>query len=259
MSKNQKNNDRLGPLFKKPLNVRPPEIYGDWSVFRKLSKGRWRARCICGVEKDVVSYSLNYGQSTGCGCRAFQKMAEANKAKLTGKTFGMWHVIEEAAERGNGNQIRWKCRCACGVVKFVHSASLVQGKSKSCGCIKSLGPGEYATRIILRQYQDGAERRGHQWRLSRSQALDLFARPCHYCGLPPSNVCCRPSGCFTYSGIDRLDNSRGYELDNCVPCCTTCNKAKRTMTMTEFKSWLARIFERGITFGSCNGGQGAAA
>jgi hypothetical protein len=109
----KKRHNRVCPPFEKPLNVDPPEVYGDWSVFLKLSKDRWRARCVCRVEKEVVSYALKYGRSTGCGCHAFQKMAEANKAKLTGRRFGSWHVIGEAEARGNGNQIRWICRCKC--------------------------------------------------------------------------------------------------------------------------------------------------
>ena len=27
-------------------------------------------------------------------------------------------------------------------------------------------------------------------------------------------------------GIDRLDNSKGYEIDNIVPCCFVCNQVK---------------------------------
>jgi 5-methylcytosine-specific restriction endonuclease McrA len=27
-------------------------------------------------------------------------------------------------------------------------------------------------------------------------------------------------------GIDRVDNSIGYTPDNCVPCCTQCNRIK---------------------------------
>lgn len=30
------------------------------------------------------------------------------------------------------------------------------------------------------------------------------------------------------NGIDRLDNTIGYEKDNCVPCCETCNMMKHT-------------------------------
>jgi hypothetical protein len=108
--------------------------------------------------------------------------------------------------------------------------------SKSCGCVKCLGPGEYAVRITLRQYRCGAKKRGYGWNLTRTQALDLFARPCYYCNLPPSNLCSRSTGSFAYSGIERQDNSVGYEPDDCVPCCDTCNNAKGTMSEVAFRA-----------------------
>jgi len=44
-------------------------------------------------------------------------------------------------------------------------------------------------------------------------------------------------------GIDRADNSRGYEPDNCVPCCWWCNTIKGTHTITEVRSRIAEILE----------------
>ena len=40
---------------------------------------------------------------------------------------------------------------------------------------------------------------------------------------------------FTFNGIDRKNNNLGYTYDNCVTACTTCNKAKNSMTIEEFK------------------------
>jgi hypothetical protein len=37
-----------------------------------------------------------------------------------------------------------------------------------------------------------------------------------------------------------MDNTCGYTSDNVVPCCKTCNMAKRDMTVQEFTSWLKR-------------------
>lgn len=41
------------------------------------------------------------------------------------------------------------------------------------------------------------------------------------------------------NGIDRVDNTRGYEKGNVVPCCGTCNLLKGARTVDEF---LAQIF-----------------
>lgn len=39
---------------------------------------------------------------------------------------------------------------------------------------------------------------------------------------------------IAYNGIDRVDPTKGYIIDNCVPCCTTCNYMKRILQRDEF-------------------------
>jgi hypothetical protein len=50
------------------------------------------------------------------------------------------------------------------------------------------------------------------------------------------------SGNYKYNGLDRVDNNRGYEKDNIVPCCETCNKAKLQMSLGEFLNWIKRVY-----------------
>lgn len=58
-----------------------------------------------------------------------------------------------------------------------------------------------------------AETRGKTWELSRETYETLVEQPCDYCGDPTGDGV----------GLDRLDNTRGYEPDNVVPCCGDCN------------------------------------
>jgi hypothetical protein len=43
------------------------------------------------------------------------------------------------------------------------------------------------------------------------------------------------------NGIDRVINTVGYTVNNCVPCCFVCNKAKSDRDLDEWNSWLNRI------------------
>jgi len=52
---------------------------------------------------------------------------------LSGKTFSRWTVLS-AFKRVN-RRVHWKCRCECGITKFVDSSSLRKGLSQSCGCL----------------------------------------------------------------------------------------------------------------------------
>lgn len=57
---------------------------------------------------------------------------------------------------------------------------------------------------------------------------------CHYCGIQ--------IGENTGHNIDRVDNLRGYFLDNSVLCCRVCNIAKHAMTLDDFRSWITRVY-----------------
>jgi hypothetical protein len=46
------------------------------------------------------------------------------------------------------------------------------------------------------------------------------------------------------NGIDRIDSSLGYTLDNCIPCCTSCNYAKHQLTQQEFFEKIRKIYKK---------------
>lgn len=58
---------------------------------------------------------------------------------LTGKRFGRLTVIEYVGTKhdknGKNAKAQWKCQCDCGNIRIVESASLLLGRSKSCGCL----------------------------------------------------------------------------------------------------------------------------
>ncbi len=65
---------------------------------------------------------------------------------------------------------------------------------------------------------------GHSWTLTEAQYVAFASLPCHYC----------KRIFFTIgSGLDRKDNSKGYEFDNVLPCCKTCNSMKSNILTVE--------------------------
>lgn len=61
---------------------------------------------------------------------------------------------------------------------------------------------------------------------------------------PPKGGGRKANGGYTYNGIDRVDNTKGYEETNVVPCCTVCNRAKMAHTQEEFFDRVRRIYEK---------------
>jgi hypothetical protein len=70
---------------------------------------------------------------------------------------------------------------------------------------------------------------------------DLSHQNCYYCGAPPDYEYHPSNGVFVGNGIDRIDNTKGYTMDNVVPCCPICNAMKNALTLDEFLSQSVRI------------------
>lgn len=212
-------------------------------------RARFYCMCDCGKMVVVAGKALRDRSTKSCGCGNKDELRAKLMKDETGKRYGRWLVIEPTENRGKG--LRWLCRCDCGTVKDVTGVSLRLGLSTSCGCYHaeqtskrfSLAYGEAAKKSALRHTQWAASKRNYEWRLTDEEAFALFAGNCHYCDSPPSNVSSHPqtNGKFVYSGIDRVDNSRGYEPDNVVSCCTHCNTAKRKRSKADFLAWIARV------------------
>ena len=79
-------------------------------------------------------------------------------------------------------------------------------------------------------YRSVAKQYGHVWELPDALALDLMTDSCFYCGAVPSPV----------NGIDRVDNARGYEVNNVVTACRMCNVAKNKYSREAFETWVQR-------------------
>lgn len=107
---------------------------------------------------------------------------------------------------------------------------------------EAYGPLRQTYRRLARQ----AAERNLDVKLYFPQYLSLVRLPCYYCGLEPSNVARHSRGTLLvkYSGVDRLDNTKGYYPENCVPCCRHCNRAKSDLSEADFLQWIQRLIKR---------------
>lgn len=99
----------------------------------------------------------------------------------------------------------------------------------------------------FKQLQHKANVRWGECCLSYKQWLDVCEQPCVYCGAPPYKVLeiNKQGGLWTHGGVDRIDNAKGYALENCVPCCEVCNVMKATMSQQAFLAHVKRIHLHG--------------
>ena len=75
----------------------------------------------------------------------------------------------------------------------------------------------------FRSYRNGSKTRGLVFKLTFEQFLSFWQKPCHYCGEAIETI-----------GLDRVDSSKGYTIDNVVSCCIICNKGKLDMGVVSY-------------------------
>jgi len=129
------------------------------------------------------------------------------------------------------------------------SNNLQRGGSLSCGCLRrertsaanSL-PGDLAAfNSLFGCYKVRSRKFGIVFEFNKDQFRNIISSDCCYCGAKPSNVHKHYKTSIVYNGIDRINPSNGYVVENCVSCCWTCNSAKSNMSIDEFRSWHRRL------------------
>lgn len=179
---------------------------------------------------------------------------------LVGKRFGRLLVLEKLPH--TEKQYKYKCICDCGNVIEAKADNLRSGRVKSCGCLKhekSVNRIENREDAILRREYSHLKKRNRKFTdndnvIDYKEYKEIVTSPCYFCGSVGSRSIhdrLRVRG-ITYTcsdevlhinGVDRIDSSNGYVKGNCIPCCTTCNYAKNTMTIEQFKIWIKRVYE----------------
>ena len=169
---------------------------------------------------------------------------------ITGQKFGRLTVIKRIYPNTKFRLINWLCKCDCGKEKIVKGTDLRSGNTKSCGCLKlelARGPyGRSSLRALIKSYKRHAKDRSLKFELTEGQFSEITKKDCHYCGAEPNNISKRKRsyGHYVYNGIDRVDNNKGYILNNVVPCCKICNHYKSDLSSSKFLSWIEKVYNK---------------
>lgn len=79
--------------------------------------------------------------------------------------------------------------------------------------------------VNLNGIRGQSKKKGLAWDLTTEQAKEIMSRSCFYCGQMHEKG---------FGGIDRLENHKGYTLDNVVGCCGVCNFIKHALDPLTF-------------------------
>lgn len=202
----------------------------------------------------------------------------SDKTNKVGLRFGRLLVLEciepsnglHYGTLGSNKRGLWKCLCDCGNEVNIHGSFLITSKNgtKSCGCLQKeaqikiaknrRAPDRVTINAQYLTHKNKGIKKGLGF-LEKEKWLSIVFQPCHYCGeidtrnnLLYSNFEAKSK--FTeeeireydkqINGIDRIDSTKGYELDNCRPCCKQCNTLKMDYTEDEFFNKISLIHNR---------------
>lgn len=182
--------------------------------------------------------------------------------KYIGKKFGKLLVLSFSRFitecNGKRRNAAVNVKCDCGTEREVLIRRIAHGQV-SCGCSSNshwgmsseikekLGIG--ANKSLYHIYKRNALKRNLEFSITIDEFRELIKQNCTYCGTEPKNIKRYKRSnkntlyeTLIYSGVDRVDNTKGYFLENCTPCCAHCNKMKAVLTIEEFKEHIIKVY-----------------
>ena len=199
-------------------------------------------------------------------------MPKIRGTNLLNKTIGDFDIIGYCfkIDHRKTNKLYWQCRCyKCGHEKLADSRDLLKRGAGNCiYCmdrphLKESWTKERRDKVrqkakntildnksdlykIYYSYQGSAKTRGLLFDINIEDFEKLILKNCHYCGKPPSRrklFKIHEDIITIYNGVDRVDNTIGYLIENCVPCCTMCNMMKNKYSLEHFMDHITSIYE----------------
>lgn len=83
----------------------------------------------------------------------------------------------------------------------------------------------------LLSYKRSALARGIEWNMTDEEFKSFWGLNCHYCNGEVKTI-----------GLDRIDSTKDYNVDNIVSCCSTCNKMKMELPYNVFIDQVQKIY-----------------
>lgn len=88
--------------------------------------------------------------------------------------------------------------------------------------------------------------RNIEWSLTLEDWANIVQQKCSICGSDPimkgGKLHKRTGQQVPINGVDRIDNSKGYVLDNVRCSCSKCNYMKHNLTDSEFMEHIEKIW-----------------
>ena len=109
----------------------------------------WVCLCECGTKKIVSAANLKSGGTKSCGCYNREISSSSKLKDLSGQKYGRLTAVKRVP--GGSKSVKWECLCECGKQVKVRTTTLINGQSKSCGCLRAELKTIHQTKNLLGQ------------------------------------------------------------------------------------------------------------
>jgi len=198
-----------------------------------------KKKCRCDLCKKAVrdyrkntpikTHGTKWGYDKGCRCDLCKKAKSDN-----------WHKHNPNTRKPVTNIKDGTRKCTdCNIIKpleeFTKNSREFLGRSYYCRvCLnkrRKINKNKPNQRFSV--YKSGAKVRKIPFDLSFEDFILFWNKPCFYCNSEINGI-----------GLDRKDPKYGYNLNNIVPCCSQCNRAKTIQTTDEFIKMCLKVSEK---------------
>lgn len=238
---------------RKPRHDITGQVFGDLKVVSmKWETKQFVAVCDCLScgKKDVIAIPnhIKSGHKKSCGCKA--KFVNED---IVGEKFGMLSVIELEKKfhpTYNNGKGKFKyyalCKCDCGNEHRVLKASLKRGSTTSCGCrrdqydlMRGENHSQYTGYKEIRgkkwsDYQNKAKKRNLDFDITIEEAWGLYEEQNRKCALTKLPIKHHHYNGGGTASLDRIDSSKGYNLENVQWLHKDVNKMKMDFPQERF-------------------------
>lgn len=141
---------------------------------------------------------------------------------IVGRKFGSLTVIEQDRSFHSQKYTKWICKCDCGNVKSINRNSLIQGRTKSCGCERyerKKGINKTHGMSNTRIYHEWASMK-RRCKAHTKNEKNYYSRGIAVCKEWETDFVAfhdwaMKNGYNDSLSIDRIDNDKGYSPENC--------------------------------------------
>jgi ribosomal protein S27E len=164
------------------------------------------------------------------------------------KVTSYFTYVEEDKEKSTSNHRYMKVKCICGNKESIRTDNILKDVGcKQCGQLKrratfSNKTKESIIKSLYKNYKRQATKRGYTFDITYELFKEYIFKDCYYCSVSSSNTAKQNYRVLNYNGIDRVDNSKGYDDANIVPCCGECNWMKNKLNKDQFLEKIKKIY-----------------